>query len=199
MNTLDPRASQGLAVLAAGVVVVGTWSWGYQPAVRATHRDQAEVARLAERLADVEAMVLAAGGADRWQSHMTQRLTTLKERFPSQAQLPQLLNTLVETLKTQDLKLVNISQGNVEPVLEAEEPVLFEGTPCVRLPVMITAEGRFPAFLQALERVTAEAFPSVVSIGAVELRLTEAVGATLDATLTLYLYVVGTPAVTPDA
>ena len=196
----DPRISQSAAVVAAGAIVVASWLWGYQPAVRAVGQDRQQVERLRAQLSQVDAMVQTSGGVEAWHAHHLKRLDTLKHRFPPQAQLPQLLNTLMDTVKMSEVKLLNVSQGNVELVRDAEQPVLVDGQPCYRLPVTVTAEGRYHAIVQALERVMAETFPSVVSLQQAELQLKDPQGAVLAATLQLYLYVVGAPSeLAPDA
>lgn len=196
----DPRLSQGLAVLAAGTLVVVSWTRGYEPAVRAVGQDRQQVQLLRAQLSQVESMVQTSGGVEAWHAHHLKRLTTLKRRFPPHTQLPQLLNTLVDTVKMGEVKLLNVSQGNVEPVEEAGQPVLVDGQPCSRLPVTLTAEGRYHPVVQALERLMAETFPSVVSIEQADFRLKDPLGAQLAATLRLYLYVVGTPSESaPDA
>ena len=190
---MDPRLSQGLAVLASGAIVVVSWTLGYEPAVRAYRQDRQQVEALGAQLAHVEAMVQTAGGMETWHAHHVKRLQTLKQRFPPQSQLPQLLNALSDTVKMGKVKLLNVSQGNVEPVLDAEQPVLVEDQPCYRLPVTVTAEGRYHAIVQAMERLAAETFPSVVSVQQVELQLKDSQGSVLAATVKLYLYVVGAP------
>lgn len=196
----DPRLSQGFAVLASGALAVMSWTWGYQPAVRAVGQDRQQAELLRAQLSQVEAMVQTSGGMETWHAHHLKRLETLKHRFPPQAQLPQLLNTLVDTVKMGEVKLVNVSQGNVEPVKDAEQPLLLDGQPCYRLPVTVTAEGRYHALVQALERLMAETFPSVVSLQQADLQLKDPQGAQLAATLQLYLYVVGAPSEpAPDA
>ena len=190
---MDPRLSQGLAVLASGAIMVISWTSGYQPAVRAYRHDRQQVEALGAQLSQVEAMVRTAGGMDTWYAHNQKRLEVLKQRFPAQTQLPQLLNALVETVKMGEVKLLDMSQGNVEPVQDAEQPVLVEGQPCYRLPVTLTAEGRYQALVQALERMAAETFPSVVSFEHVDLQLKDSQGVVLTATVKLYLHVVGAP------
>jgi len=200
MRVIDPRLSQGAAVLAAGAMVVISWRFGYQPAIRAYREDQQQVAELSARLAQVDTMVQAAGGVETWRAHNLQRLDALNNRFPPQAQLPQLLNALVDAVKLGEVKLVNVSQGNLEAVQDVGQPVLVDGQPCYRLPVTVTAEGRYHSLVQALDRIMAETFPSLVGIEQAELRLKDPLGAKLDATLQLYLYVVGTPSEpAPDA
>lgn len=197
---IDPRLSQGLAVFAAGVVAATSWRWGYQPAVRAYRQDQQHVESLSARVGQVEAMVQAAGGMEAWHAHHLKRLEFLRTRFPPPAQVPQLLNALVETVKVGDVKLLNVSQGNVEAVQDAGQPLLVGGQPCYRLPVTVTAEGRYHLLVQALDRITAETFPSVVGIERAEFRLKDPLSAQLTATLRLSLYVIGAPSEpAPDA
>lgn len=192
MSAIDPRIQQAAAVLAAGILVVASWQLGYTPARRADRRDRDRAASLGEELAQIEALVLAAGGEASWLSANQQRLEALRRRFPSQEQVPQLLNALIEGLKVPDeVKLVDVSQGNLEPILEGGEPLTVDGAPCYRLPVLVTAEGRYHAILSALTRVTAETFPAIVSVRQVELTLKETAGIRLSAVVQLYLYVKG--------
>src|SRR3989338_6390738 len=137
MNTMDPRLSQGVAVIAAVAIVVLSWQCGYQPAVRAYRRDRQQKAEMTTRLAHVDAMVQTAGDMEIWRTRSLQRLATLKSRLPPSSQLPHLLNALVDGVKTQDVKLIDVSQGNVEPVQDGEQPVLVDGQPCARLPVTV--------------------------------------------------------------
>ena len=200
MRMIDPRLSQGAAVLVAGAIVVASWTWGYQPAVRAYRQDQQQVETLSARLAQIDAMVQAAGGMETWRTHHLGRLTTLKQRFPPQTEVPQLLNALVDAVKAAELRLLNASQGNVEAVQDGGQPLLLDGQPCYQLPVTVTAEGRYHALVQALGRIMAETFPSVVSLQQAQLHLKDPQGAQLAVTLQLYLYVVGTPSEpAPDA
>src|SRR3989338_4241630 len=198
--TIDPRISQGAAVLMAGLVTVGSWRWVYAPAVRAYRQDQQQVETLSARLAQIDAMVHAAGGVETWQTHHLGRLTALKQRFPPQTEVPHLLNALVDAVKAAELRLLNASQGNVEAVQDGGQPLLLDGQPCYRLPVTVTAEGRYHALVQALGRIMAETFPSVVSLRQADLHLKDPQEARLAVTLQLYLYVVGIPSEpAPDA
>jgi len=110
-------------------------------------------------------------------------------------------NLAVHFKKGREASLVWVTTlDQAEPVRDAELPVLVEGQPCYRLPVTLTAEGRYHELVQALERMTAEAFPSVVSLEHVDLQLKDPQGTVLTATVKLYLYVVSAPsAPAPDA
>ena len=187
----DPRLTQTAKVLLAGVVVWGSWQYGYQAVVRTYAKDRTELATLTTRLGQLESLVQAAGGEAAWLTRNQQRLATLKGKFPSQTQVPQVLNALVETLKAGEIRLSNVSQGNVEPVEEAGQPLLIEEQPCYRLAVTVTAEGRYQAVLDALGRLAADPFPSLAALEQVELRRKELSGAKLDAILQLRLYFVG--------
>lgn len=197
MRGVGPGILEAAVVLIAGSLVAASWQWGYQAAARAYWRDRGQMALLTERISQVHAMVQAAGGEAAWLSRQQQRLVALKARFPQQAQVPQLLNTLIDGLKAGEMKLVNVTQGNLEPVQEGGTPLVVEGVPYHRLPVTVTGEGRYLAVLATLERLTGDAFPGVVGIGHVELRLKEPTGSKLDATLQLFLYVSGTPTARP--
>lgn len=192
MRVMDPRLAHVALVAAVSAVVALSWRYGYQQAVAAYHRDVRQVATLKERVAQVDPVVLAVGGEAAWFTRQQERLEAFKVKFPKQTQLPQLLNALVDTLKAGEMRLVNVVQGNLEPVLKDDHPLLIEGLPCYRLPVAISAEGRYYAVLEAIERLKSESFPALVSIGQVELRRKDAAGLRLDATIQLSLYVFGT-------
>lgn len=191
MAILDPRASQGAAAAAALIVAVLSWQHGYQAARRAVAADRSQITSLTERLAQMEALVQAGGGAALWRSRQEQRLAALDARFPSDAQLPTLLNALVDAVKTTKAKLLNTEQGALGPVLENGEPVLVGGLPCYQLPVTVSAEGRFGDVVRVVEQVTGDAFPSAATLEAVDLRIKDPVSATLDINLTFRLVVIG--------
>jgi Tfp pilus assembly protein PilO len=126
-----------------------------------------------------------------------QRLAQMKAKMPQQAQLPQLLNTMVDEFKGSELKLVDIVQDNLEPVREAEVSLLFDGAPCYRLPITIKAEGRYLGLLSLVERLTGEAFPALVSLERVDLRI-KGTGPAIEATMEFSLYVVGAASAIPS-
>lgn len=200
MTSMDPRLMQLAKVLVGGVVVAWSWQQGYQASVRAYATDRAEVAALSARLSALDAMAQAAGGMQEWLARHQERLAKLKGKFSHQTQLPQLLNALVDTMKAGEIRLLNVSQGNLEPMQESDNtPLLIDGEPCYRLGVTVTAEGRYHALVEAMTRLAAESFPSLVALEQVELRRKDAAGARLDATLHVYLYVIGTTAPSPHA
>ena len=191
MRAMDPRLVHASLVVAAGAVVMMSWQWGYRKAMAAYQRDTRQVATLKGHLAGVDPVILASGGTEAWFTQQQARLDAFKVKFPKQTPLPQLLNALVDTLKAGETKLVNVVQGNLEAVHKDDKPLLIEGVPCYQLSVTITAEGRYYAILEAIERLKSE---TLVSVGQVELRRKDAAGARLDATIQLRLYVFGTPA-----
>ena len=200
MSVLDPRLSQGAAVLAAVMTVTVSWRFGYDRAVQRFRQDRAEVAALTARIAQVNAVVEPAGGTAKWLADNQRRLAALRAKFPQQEQMPQLLNALVNALKTGEVNLVNMTQGNLESVQVNNAPLLIEGVPCYRLSVTVNTEGRYHAVLAALDRLMDDTFPAIVSIEQVDLHLKDAAGATLEATVHLHLYVTGfAPASSPHA
>ncbi|MBI2495960.1 MAG: hypothetical protein HYY59_00380 [Candidatus Omnitrophica bacterium] len=200
MKRIDPLVLQTAALVVAGLVVGASWWWGYQPAVRAYGRDRDQIALRQQEIATVNALVKPAGGEAAWLAQHQQLFASLKARFPEETQLPQLLNALVDALKAGELRVADVTQGNLEPVQDQETPLLIGGLPCRRLPVTVKAEGRYHAVLAALDRITSTAFPGVVGLEQVELRVKDAAAPTLDTTVQLFLYVVGSStARSPDA
>ena len=200
MRSLDPRVAQCAVVLVAALVAGVSWQQGYRASVRAYRADQAKVAALGQRVSELEAMVQGAGGTIAWLVKANQQLAQLRGRFPRQGQMPQLLNTLVETTKAGELTLMDVTRGNLEPVQHEGEPVLIDGLPCYQLPVTLSAEGRYHDVLAALGRLTSDTFPGIVSIEQVDLQRKETADATLTATIDLHLYVLGAALPTaPDA
>ena len=191
MRALDPRLSQGLAVVIAGIACVLSWRFGYHRAVHRFRQDRVQVAALTARIAQIDVVMQRAGGTAKWLADNQRRLATLRAKFPQHEQMPQLLNALVDALKTGEVDLVNMTQGNLERVQANNAPLLIDGTPCYRLPVTMITEGRYHAVLAALERLMDETFPTVVSIEQVDFHLKDAAGATLEATLHLNVYVTG--------
>ena len=187
---MDPRFSHGLrAVIAAGVAV-GSWRYAYQPVVRRYRSDTAHLAALTQQFTQIESMIQRADGQAAWLSQHRQRLEQLRTKFARPDQMPQLLNALVDTVQRGEFHVVNVTQGALEPVRQDEAPLLVDGLPCYRLPVTITAEGRYPVLLDALDRLTQEAFPAVVSVEQMDLRVLGA-AAQLGITMRLAIYVIG--------
>ncbi len=191
LNMPDPRVSQGLGVLAALIVVIVSWQQAYQPAVGRHQHGREQMAALTEQLAQVEAMVLTAGGEVAWLKEHRERLAQLRARIPPADQLPQLLDTLVEALSGGGIELIDVQQGNLEPVNTGGTPLLIDGMPCLRLPVTVTAAGRYHDVIVTLSRLTDEAFPSLVGIEHMELRRKGSTDPTLDATVRLAVYILG--------
>ena len=174
-----------------GVVTVASWSYGYQPLARAVRQDRSRVQTMKRQVEQLDAMVQAAGGEAAWLSRHQQQLAQLRSRWPDQAQLPQLLNAFVDQLKSHGGKLLNVSQGNVEPVQANEQPVLIEGVPCDRLPVTVTVESRYLVLLGALEPLLNDTFPVLITLDRLELRTKGDAGSLLEAVLQFSLYVKG--------
>ena len=192
MSALDQRVVQLGGVLLAALLLVMSWQRGFRQTVDRMAQDQRRVAVLTDQLARWQAAFQSAGGQAAWMARAQRQLAQQAGKFPQQAQVPQVLNTLVEAFKDGETKLVNVGQGNLEPVQDEGVALRFDGVPCYRLPITVEVEGRYHAIRQALERLTGEAFPAVVSIGRVELRLKDAANLQLQATIRLVVYVIGT-------
>ena len=191
MKLADPRLTQGLATLIAAMACGSSWQWGLQPIVRSYRADQARMIQLKTRIAQYDTLLQAAGGQEAWLARHRERLAHVQARLPDQAQLPQLLNTLVDALKRSDLTLVDVTQDRVEMVGGSVKPLLIQGAICYRLPVTIEMEGRYQVLLSAMERLTQEDFPALVSIDQGSLHLKESAGSKLRASIRLSVYVTG--------
>jgi hypothetical protein len=185
---LDPRLPPGLAILAAGAALIFSWQYGYVASVRAARTDREAAAELNGRLAEVDAMLLSSGGRAAWTAQRDAELAARRARIPEQQQLPQLLNQLVDALKAGELQLLDVAQGNLQPVLDTPAGTAFQ-----RLPVAVTAEGAFTAVVAALERLGSEAFPYLLRVDAVDLKRRPGDAPLLQATLTLSVFVAGAP------
>ena len=195
MKTVDLRMSQLLTVVFSGFLVVISWRQGVQAAMRSYAKDRAQVTALTQQIKQVEALVEPTQSVAAWMTEHQQRAQALAAQFPDQRQLPQLLNTLIDTLKSSDITVVNVAQGNLEPVRDGEPPVLMQGASCHRLPVAVTVEGRFHPLLNALGKLTDATFPALVGVEKTEFRLLETTGTKLQAVITLHLYVIGSATV----
>jgi len=192
-HPFDLRLLEGLwVVLGTGLLMV-VWHGGLRATQAEYHRLVQRRAALESQLAGVEAVVKEVGSASDWLTAQHQRLAALRARVPMQAHLPQLLNAVANLAQASDVKVANLAQGNLEPVLQDGQPVLLDGRPCARLPVTMTAEGGYHAVRAMLEQLTDEAFPGVVSVQQIELARPAAGGARLAATLRLMLYVTMAP------
>lgn len=191
MKTLDPRLAQGGLVVAAAIAVVLSWHHGYERVARLVVQGRAQRNTLARQVRQADDMVRAAGGRHVWMAQAQQRLAQLNAQFPGTDQLPGLLNRVSETVNANNVRLLNVSQGNVETVRDGDRVLTLEGRPCQRLPVTIMAEGRYHAVRAALEQLTQDAVSGVVTVDAIGLRAKDAAGSLLDVTVELSLYVVG--------
>lgn len=191
---LDPRAQHACLVVVALMLGGLSWQLAYRRLVAAYRQDLAREKTLQERLVQTQALVSGAGGADAWLARNQQRLAQLNGRFPNESQIPQLLNALVEQLhQSGDFRLANITQGNLEPALDAGKPLQIDGAQCLRLPVTVKGSGRYHAILALLDWIMNEPFPCVVSLERIQLRTESPEGPRLQVLLQLSLHVVRSP------
>ena len=194
MSSVDPRLSQGVLVIVAALFCAWGWQGGYQVALGRDQRDQSQVVLLRQRLAKTSTMVEQAGGKTAWLTEHQQRLAALRAKLPSQEQLPAILDALVEAVKDADVKLVYMTQDDLELLRMGETPILIDGLSCYRLPVTMSVEGHYHAVRAALDQFTNEAFPALVSVQRVELQLKDVQSVTLGGTVRLHVYLTGAPA-----
>ncbi len=178
-------------LLVTGVVMVASWCFGYAPmrTARVQHRQQ--LAEATTQLARVDDLVRPFGSEAAWSAAAQQRLAALQARFRRYDELPQLLEALVQTFKSSELRLVDVGQGNVEQAHVGDQPLVIDGEPSLRLPVTMVAEGRFRALLAVLDRLAADTFPGVVTLDHAEIQLKEKGTGVVTAQLQLELYVMG--------
>ncbi len=188
MKRAHPLITHGLAAFGAALLLGTSWQRGYLPARDRYVRDHRQAVALAGRLSEVETMVQAQG-LSAWLVDHRQRLYRLQARLPDQARLPELLNALADTWKAGGVTLLNVEQGNLEPIPDVVVPPALSGTAYYRLPVTLTAEGRYQVMVTTIDRMMSESFPGVVSVSQLDVRLKDPDGTRLSATLHLYLYV----------
>lgn len=193
MKPSDPLLSQGGAALAAACLVIWSWQHVLHAALSSNARDRRRLAAIEQQVGAIDAMVSASGGSREWLATQQERLNLLKSRLPSHDQAPQLLNTVAETFKAGEVRIIDIAQRNPEPVQEHDVPLTIDGGVCMRLPVTFTVEGRYRAIVHVLQQMTLELFTAVVSVEAIEMRLKDPVAATLEAKIPLSIYMVSPP------
>ena len=198
---LDPQMVQVAYVCLAAVVMFGSWQFGYRPMARANVLDHAKVKVLTENIEGLESTIEATDEVGKWVIDAQQKLNRLKRRFPPHSQIPQLLDALIAVVKSEDVKLLDVARDDVEPVQDGGDVVEIDGVACYQLPVTLVVEGRYHSVVNMVDRLTSETFPSLVSIDYVNVHRGIASGVMLEATLRLYLYVLGAPArpTVPDA
>ncbi len=189
-RVLDPRFAPWIGCGAALFAIAITWQVGLRPSTATAHRAAAEAEALSTRIAAMDVMVQAAGGAAPWQRAQDARLRRLQARLPQQEQLPGLLNAIDGVFRQGTLSLINLNQGGLEPALENGVPVVVGPGICYRLPLTVNAQGRYADLVGALEQLTGDAFPGLVSVEELQLRRAGD-GPKVDATISLTVYVTG--------
>ena len=189
-SIVDPRVRQGLVVLLIAGVAMVSWSLAYKPAQRALRTTRQEVTRLRADIEQLQQRLTSAGGDAVWTSRQQERLRALQRRVASSAQIPRLLDTVIALVGDVKLKVGGVSQGNPEPVKDAQgRPVMLEQRACLGVPVTLTVDGAFHGIQLLLERLTDASFPSLVNIEQLRLNVTDVKTATLHGTIKLTLYV----------
>lgn len=189
---VDPRVSHAAGLAAALAAVIGSWQLLCAPASWKLVTARSAAGDLRRQVAETEARLQEAGGEAAWLARYQQLLRELERLIPSSQQVPALLNRLAEEARGSALTLVNITQGNLEPVTDAgQRPVALSGIPCRSLPVTVTVEGGFRQVVAFLDRVVSHDFPGLVVVKEVQMRTKTALSPTVHASLQLAIYVVG--------
>jgi len=186
----DPRLVSAAAVgVLAGLV--GVSALGPSSRMRAELRGiRQSLARTQERLWQLQRLLEEAGGQAAWVTQQEQRLEAMRQRLPVSSQVPVLLDALLGSLGSAQVQLVDVAQGNLEPVVGPDgQPVRIDEAACLGLPVTLRVTGRFHALAGLLQQVTGSGFPCVVKVEHVHLALKDPTTMSLNATVQLVLYV----------
>ncbi len=191
-RVIDPRVFYSSVAL-IGVALTGlTWTLQYLPTAQKSRQLRNQIDQLSRQVHQTESFLQEAGGAAAWMEEQNQILQQLAERFPSSEQIPRLLDVLVKQVGHSNLRLVNVAQGNLESAKDGEgQTVKFNGSVCLRLPLVLNVEGRFRDVLDYLEAVTGKTFPCLVRVEGMDLEAKHGSIALLNVTLKVVLYVHG--------
>lgn len=187
---VDPRLSHALLAAALCLGVAVSWLAQYQPASRTLRELRERLSQLREQVDHTEQLLDREGGEGAWAEQQQQALAEMKRRLPSGRQIPLLLDQLLERVADAKLGLGNVSQGNLEPAIDAQgQAVALEGVACLRLPVALTVKGRFHSVRALLEELAGSGFPCVVHVRRLRITSVDSPEATVHATVELLLHV----------
>ena len=187
----DPRLTHAVGLLAILATVIGSWRLLYVPATRRLEAARTHLSSLRQQVAQLEAMLAQAGGAPEWLARQQDVLSELTRRIPPSREVPGLLDRLLEQAGVNDLKVVDVNQGNLEPATDAEgSPILAGDIPCLALPVTVTADGSFRNAVAFLEEISGAGLPALVTVKRVRMKTHHPLNATLRMTVQVVLYAV---------
>ena len=188
----DPRVSHAAVLVLAGAVVVASWQTQYVAQHRQLRQARERWMSLRQQVEATEQLLQAAGGQAAWIAQSQAQLNTLTQRIPRSGSLPQLLDEVLRRAAQAKMKLVNVSQGNLEPVRDTQQqPIAVGQAPCLSLPVTVTFEGGFRGVVAFLEQVVDPTFPGLVTVDQARLTVNDSETGRLTASVQLVLYVLG--------
>jgi Tfp pilus assembly protein PilO len=176
-----------LAVVVVGILL--SWLLAYRPVRQTLVAERSRLAAWRQEVEQTEVMIEAAGGEAAWMARQQARLSAIARQLPSSRQMPEVLDQLLNQVAASRLTVRNVTQGNLEPVTDAQgQPLRLEEAACLSLPVTVTAEGTFHQALEFLDRITTEEAAMLITVQHVDLRRTQGADATLALSVQLALY-----------
>ncbi|MBI2093289.1 MAG: type 4a pilus biogenesis protein PilO [Candidatus Omnitrophica bacterium] len=189
---IDPRVSYGATATILGAIILYAWQFPYGSLQTQLHKTRQKLAAQRQQVEQIETILLAAGGEQAWLAAKQEDLGELRRRIPERERLPQLLDLLIERVHGAGLNVVNVTQGNAEPALDASGKAIFiEEAPCLALPVTLTLQGRYRQMVSFLENLRSAEFLGLATIRAIQLEAKSHDQPTLHAAIRLVLYITG--------
>jgi hypothetical protein len=187
---LDPRLTSTAAVVVLAGLVGISWLGPYRGLAAQAQGIRQTLTETQEQLGQLERLLNEAGGQSAWVTEQERRLEAMRQRLPPSSQVPVLLDALLGSLESAQVQLVDVAQGNLEPVAGPDgQPVRIDETACLGLPVTLRVTGRFHALAGLLQQITGSGFPCLVRVEYVGLALRDSATTSLHATVNLVLYV----------
>ena len=188
----DPVVTHTAGLLAVLATVIGSWQVLYVPAIRRLETMRNRLAGMHQEIEQLDAMLVHAGGEAAWRARQQEVLDELTRRIPPSHEMPGVLNRLLEQAGVNGLAVVDVNQGNLGPATDDQgTPILLaDTTPCLALPVTLTADGSFRNAVMFLEQLTGAGLPALVTVRRVEMTIHNLLTATLRMSFQLVLYAV---------
>ena len=187
---MDPRILYTSVVVLLGTLLGASWATQYLPQERRLSQHRERLAHAKRQVKEIETFLEEAGGEILWRQQHELALERLRQKLPSSRQVPRLLDALVREVSRVELRLVNVTQGNLEGATDAQgQPILVNGVPCQALPATLQVEGRFRDVLNYLKVLESHNFPCVVRVEDVTFDVKAPMSSILKTSLRLRLYV----------
>lgn len=143
-----------------------------------------------QQVEQTEAFLEQSGGLDSWMVEQQKISQQLMDRLPVSQHMPQLLDVIVNQVAQSNLNLIDVTQGNLEPMNDFQgQPIMCRDTPCLSLGLTLNLEGRFHEVVDYLDVLTSREFPCVVRVNQIQLAVKQANHPLLKAKLDVVMYV----------